>query len=95
MVFTLGLRHTFLGWSRGLALVQSLVVQASLASFGTGELTRTRKKLSDLQQICDGQLSSGDSCGHRWRRSDRRMISTKIVPREENVLHRNVMVKRL
>ena len=33
MVFTLGLRHTFLGWSRGLALVESLVLQASLASF--------------------------------------------------------------
>ena len=25
--------HTFLGWSRGLALVQSLVVQALFASF--------------------------------------------------------------
>ncbi|CAD73741.1 hypothetical protein-transmembrane region and signal peptide prediction [Rhodopirellula baltica SH 1] len=33
IVFTLGLRHTFLGWSRGLALIQSLVVQALLASF--------------------------------------------------------------
>ena len=28
-----GLRHTFLGWSRGLALVQSLAVQTLLASF--------------------------------------------------------------
>ncbi|KLU01987.1 hypothetical protein RISK_006171 [Rhodopirellula islandica] len=33
MVFTTGLRCTFLGWSRGLALVQSLVVQTSLARF--------------------------------------------------------------
>ncbi len=32
MVFTLGLRHTFHVWSRGLALVQFLVVQTSLAS---------------------------------------------------------------
>ena len=33
MVFTLGLRHTFALWQRALALVQSLVVQSSLASF--------------------------------------------------------------
>ena len=33
MVFTLGLRHTFRVWPRRLALVQSLVVQASFASF--------------------------------------------------------------
>jgi hypothetical protein len=36
MVFTLGLRHTFSLWQRGLALVQFLVVQASLASFRAG-----------------------------------------------------------
>ena len=40
MVFTLGLRHTFLGWSRGLALVQSLVVQTSLASFIKGGVVK-------------------------------------------------------
>ncbi|SMP44630.1 hypothetical protein SAMN06265222_1011168 [Neorhodopirellula lusitana] len=33
MVFTLGLRHTFLVWQRGLALVECLVVQASFALF--------------------------------------------------------------
>ena len=33
MVFTLGLRHTFNVWRRGLALVESVVVQPSLASF--------------------------------------------------------------
>ena len=33
MVFTLGLRHTFRVWQRGLALVQFPVVQASFASF--------------------------------------------------------------
>ncbi|CAD71845.1 hypothetical protein RB963 [Rhodopirellula baltica SH 1] len=33
MGFTTGLQHMFLGWSRGPALVQSFVVQASLASF--------------------------------------------------------------
>ena len=32
-VFTLGLRHTFHLWQRGLALVHSLVVQPSFASF--------------------------------------------------------------
>ena len=33
MVFTQGLRHTFALWQRALALVQSLVVQTSFASF--------------------------------------------------------------
>ena len=33
MVFTLGLRHTFRVWRRGLALVESLVIQTSFASF--------------------------------------------------------------
>ncbi|GAB5405732.1 MAG: hypothetical protein Aurels2KO_39630 [Aureliella sp.] len=33
MLFTLGLRHTFHVWRRGLALVQFPVVQTSLASF--------------------------------------------------------------
>jgi len=33
MVLTLGLRHTFDVWQRGLELVKSLVVQTSLASF--------------------------------------------------------------
>ncbi|EGF27111.1 hypothetical protein RBWH47_03197 [Rhodopirellula baltica WH47] len=33
MVFTLGLRHTFVVWQRSLALVQSFAVLASSASF--------------------------------------------------------------
>ncbi|TWU22362.1 hypothetical protein Pla52o_34180 [Novipirellula galeiformis] len=51
MVFTLGLRHTFLGWSRGPALVQFLVVQTSFASF---------RAVSKKLPLCDLTDSHGN-----------------------------------
>ena len=65
MVFMLGLRHTFVLWQRSLALVQSVVVQMSPASFRRGveaekEAEKARIEAS-TQELFDFMLENPDT----------------------------------